>query len=683
MASGFDIHDAARRGNIATITTYIRAGGDLYAQDREGNPPLHVASRHGREASVAAFLGAGVDPAAVNTEGRTPLYYAVQNGHMGCAALLRGEAPPTPRSKSCSPTGEQQQKQQQAGYGGDDDDERDQRKKKKNKDKNKNKNKDKDRGKSSTASGTSDKKENPSFFAEDDDLAAAPAAAVAAAPPSVLPPPPPPTAPSTAAQEAAENSQLDDGAVKSDWHLCHDEHGNAYYYSETTGHGYYLHESSATSVWAGVDGSFPGVRGDPAAPEGAGTVPASDGERVVGCGGEGGNAGDACADWDAGILMAEASAAGRRPAPTAPPQLSSAPELAELQQAGPSEVGAGGEDGMEEGEDEEDEEEDEEEDTSMLLCTQGILSTNDFFAAQQLQIYPSCSGGSPMASAPPAAESGGRRSSCSPLPASGGGDDNNKMWATSPTAAGVTAEGDGESVPGESYDGTEGQARSFVNRTVPSPSETGVPPTTGDWAEPGEGPRPYPEGTPPPAVRVGVWDTAAVASSDYSPVSSSQSNHFNIKLSGSHSTAAVTRTAAQKQRQSQPASGGYGRYGHGDDFSSRVPVTPSKYDILLEKPEAAVAAQASGGGSTSGGGFYPKLLDRSGFSGGYPYGDGDGGGGGAGSGLQEDCTGGNVGKTGDQPNGTPRTNGLDGSLARAAERGLFLGENRVDEGGRK
>lgn len=29
-------------GNIATITTYIRAGGDLYAQDREGNPPLHV-----------------------------------------------------------------------------------------------------------------------------------------------------------------------------------------------------------------------------------------------------------------------------------------------------------------------------------------------------------------------------------------------------------------------------------------------------------------------------------------------------------------------------------------------------------------------------------------------------------------------------------------------------------------
>lgn len=67
----------------------------------------------------------------------------------------------------------------------------------------------------------------------------------------------------------------------------------------------------------------------------------------------------------------------------------------------------------------------------MLLCTQGVMSTNNFFAAQQLEIYPSCSGGSPMASAPPAAESGGRRSSCSPLPAAGAGDgDANKWWPT-------------------------------------------------------------------------------------------------------------------------------------------------------------------------------------------------------------------------------------------------------------
>lgn len=78
------------------------------------------------------------------------------------------------------------------------------------------------------------------------------------------------------------------------------------------------------------------------------------------------------------------------------------------------------------------EEEEEQEDKSMLLCTQGVMSTNDFFAAQQLEIHPSSSGGSPMASAPPATESGGLRSSCSPLAttAGTGEDGDNKMWPT-------------------------------------------------------------------------------------------------------------------------------------------------------------------------------------------------------------------------------------------------------------
>ena len=133
-------------------------------------------------------------------------------------------------SKSCSPRGQQQQQQQQTGDG---DKERDQRKKKKKKDK------DQEKDKSSKSSSKSDKKDAPSFFAENDGLAAA-----AAAPPSTLPQPPPPTAPSTATQRAAENPHLvatlpkpqrDEGGGASDWHLCHDEHGNAYYYSETTG----------------------------------------------------------------------------------------------------------------------------------------------------------------------------------------------------------------------------------------------------------------------------------------------------------------------------------------------------------------------------------------------------------------------------------------------------------------
>lgn len=61
-------------------------------------------------------------------------------------------------------------------------------------------------------------------------------------------------------------------------------------------------------------------------------------------------------------------------------------------------------------------------DNSMLLCTQGVMATNAFFAARELEIRPTSSGGSPMASAPPAAESGGRRSFCSPSPATAAGE---------------------------------------------------------------------------------------------------------------------------------------------------------------------------------------------------------------------------------------------------------------------
>ena len=252
-------------------------------------------------------------------------------------------------------------------------------------------------------------------------------------------------------------------------------------------------------------------------------------------------------------------------------------------------------------------------------------------------------------------------------------------------------------VPGnQRADGTESQLRSFVYPAVPPSPETGIPPTVhGREEEKEEGPRHYPpEGTPPTAVRVGVWDTATVTSSNYLPVSSSQSNHFNMgHVSGYYGANTVNPTAAQKQwqPQTQRESGSHDGHGDGDgEFSSGVvPVKLSKYDILLEKSEkpafppgvaaAGVAAQAIGGGSASDGSFYPKLVDRNGASGGgYP----DVGGGG--NGLQEDGAWGDTGKTSAPRNGTPRADALDGSLARAAERSLSVeddGLQRMGSGG--
>ncbi|CAM9581351.1 unnamed protein product, partial [Pylaiella littoralis] len=103
----------------------------------------------------------------------TPLYYARKNRHEGCVALLRGESPPTSRSRRSLPRGQehlqppppqpQQQQQQQKAGEGDREKERDRSKKKKEKDVDKGM-----RKKTTTTSsgGSSGKKKSPSCSGE-------------------------------------------------------------------------------------------------------------------------------------------------------------------------------------------------------------------------------------------------------------------------------------------------------------------------------------------------------------------------------------------------------------------------------------------------------------------------------------------------------------------------------------
>lgn len=102
-------------------------------------------------------------------------------------------------------------------------------------------------------------------------------------------------------QEQQRQQQAPDG-----WSLHEDP---------TTGHAYYLHDATHESVWAEADGSFPRVNNGAAAEHGGGEEDDGGGD-------------DTCAEWDAGIFLG-AGGAGGRPAPTAPPPLSYAMELAE------------------------------------------------------------------------------------------------------------------------------------------------------------------------------------------------------------------------------------------------------------------------------------------------------------------------------------------------------------------
>ncbi|CAN0347016.1 unnamed protein product, partial [Ectocarpus fasciculatus] len=357
----------------------------------------------------------------------------------------------------------------------------------------------------------------------------------------------------------------------------------------TTSHAYYLHEATHESVWAESDGSFPRVNNNAAAEHGGG-----------GGGGEEDDGGgdDACADWDAGINLG-AGAAGGRPVPTAPPPLSYTLELAEHgaqilnegKKTYPASESADGD-----------------EDKSMLLCTQGVMSTNNFFAAQQLEILPSSSGGSPMASAPPAAESGGRRSSTSPL----------RPDATAPTAgddSGSESTLDGRSphrgVDRETYDSSSDfSGKHFPTRKSDHNSnldhqlrpESFVSSPLG-YRDSGEGSDP-----PPPAVVVGVWDTATeefsssvkgngVAGTTTGvngstlPPPPSQSRSQQAEEEVVAAVATQTMTAARNGETETP-------YEHANK---------PKHETLLESSTTAAAGGSSG--------FYPKVVDRDGFSG--------------------------------------------------------------------
>ncbi|CAM9230249.1 unnamed protein product, partial [Ectocarpus sp. 8 AP-2014] len=424
--------------------------------------------------------------------------------------------------------------------------------------------------------------------------------------------------------------------LEAEWHLCHDDEGNAYYYSETTGesvwaevgddgkgvaesttahgdesrwgseelasvqgqqrqqqqlpdgwslhedpttgHAYYLHDATHESVWAEADGSFPRVNSNAAA------------ERAVGEEHDGGGD-DACAEWDAGIVLG-AGAAGARPAPTAPPPLSYTLELAEHGAEIPNEGKKTADGG---------------EDKSMLLCTQGVMSTNNFFAAQQLEILPSSSGGSPMASAPPAAESGGRRSSNSPL----------RSDATAPTA-GDDSESEStldECSPHqggdhETYDSSSDfTGKHFSTRKNDHNNNLDHQLRPEPFAS---SPLGYRDSggsdSPPPAVVVGVWDTATEAIS---------SSNDGIGIAGNTTGVNCTTLPSQpSQSRSQPAEEEMvaavttqtkAAARDGETETPYDDTNKPKHEALLES-----STTAAGGGSS---GFYPKVVDRDGFSG--------------------------------------------------------------------
>jgi len=97
-----DLLEAARRGDLATITRLLDESDDAVRQHDERNcTALHFAAAGGHLEAVELLLDAGAELEAADVDGDTPLLWAAHAGHVEVAALLHDAgASPTPPNQA-------------------------------------------------------------------------------------------------------------------------------------------------------------------------------------------------------------------------------------------------------------------------------------------------------------------------------------------------------------------------------------------------------------------------------------------------------------------------------------------------------------------------------------------------------------------------------------------------------
>ena len=91
--------DAARRGDVEMLNTFIDAGYALNTQDDKGYTALILAAYHGQGPAVERLLAAGADACAQDKRGNTALMGAIFKGELQIARrLLAADCSPDQRN---------------------------------------------------------------------------------------------------------------------------------------------------------------------------------------------------------------------------------------------------------------------------------------------------------------------------------------------------------------------------------------------------------------------------------------------------------------------------------------------------------------------------------------------------------------------------------------------------------
>jgi ankyrin repeat protein len=88
------LHDAARKGDLATVETLLAEGARIDERGANGETPLILAILAGKDAVAELLVAKGADVMARNEGGLTPLHAAAYTGSKSIAELLldRGAA---------------------------------------------------------------------------------------------------------------------------------------------------------------------------------------------------------------------------------------------------------------------------------------------------------------------------------------------------------------------------------------------------------------------------------------------------------------------------------------------------------------------------------------------------------------------------------------------------------------
>lgn len=91
--------DAARRGDVEMLNTFIEAGYSLDTQDEKGYTALILAAYHGQGPAVERLLAAGANACAQDKRGNTALMGAIFKGEVQIARrLLAADCSPDQRN---------------------------------------------------------------------------------------------------------------------------------------------------------------------------------------------------------------------------------------------------------------------------------------------------------------------------------------------------------------------------------------------------------------------------------------------------------------------------------------------------------------------------------------------------------------------------------------------------------